>query len=624
MTLRKLFLIERIFGMNEQVEVKKQNTDVIPQELAIQAMRDSGYRNTAYAIAELVDNAVQAGAHSIEIFCIEDMVKIEKRRRRRLQEIAVLDDGEGMDAGVLCRALQFGNGSRLEDRTGIGRFGMGLPNSSISQASRVDVWTWQNGVENALHSYLDVEEISSGQIREVPRPKYKRVPKNWQDRAVTTKKTGTLVVWTRLSMERMTWKSAQSTLQNTGWLIGRIHRKFLEKNSLTIRLVSIIGEQSDKSLVAINDPMYLIPSPNLPEPFRTEPMFEYFLDEFVDVELNGNVYPVKTRYSIARPETVSHASNGERGQTQYGRDAQKNMGVSVLRAGRELMLDRSWTIHYDPRERWWGCEVDFPPALDEIFGVTNNKQAATQFSELSELDWKELCEDGETTMEEVQARLTEEGDPHGVLLCLSDKIKSNLGLLRKKIKAQAKGTRGGGKERHRGENPTDKANKRWKERDEKKPLPDGDSPPSDNDLEMIKEDLAEDGRTIEESNNIVARVESGELKIIFVDKELGSSGDLFVVRPRGGVTEVVFNRIHPAFDRIFDTVSMDENLEALSTDDLQRRLYAASSAVHTLFAAWARMEREDTSNHRNFERVREAWGKLARDFLEDPEEHNQQ
>ena len=35
---------------------------IIPPELAVKAMRDSGYRNTAYALAELIDNSIQADA----------------------------------------------------------------------------------------------------------------------------------------------------------------------------------------------------------------------------------------------------------------------------------------------------------------------------------------------------------------------------------------------------------------------------------------------------------------------------------------------------------------------------------------------------------------------------------
>ena len=123
---------------------------IIPAQLAITAMRDSGYKNTAYALAELIDNAQQARATSIELLCLEKREHIKQRTRSRLYAIAVLDNGEGMDYRTLRLALQFGNGNYLNDRSGIGRFGMGLPNASISQAGKVEVWSWQNGPDNAL------------------------------------------------------------------------------------------------------------------------------------------------------------------------------------------------------------------------------------------------------------------------------------------------------------------------------------------------------------------------------------------------------------------------------------------------------------------------------------------
>ncbi|MDG6079025.1 ATP-binding protein [Erythrobacter litoralis] len=591
--------------------------DVIPQNLAIEAMRDSGYRNTAYAIAELVDNSVQAQAQDVQLFCVEELVQLEHRQRRQLSKIAVLDDGIGMDAETLRKALQFGNGTRLKDRSGIGRFGMGLPNSSIAQASRLDVWTWRNGPENALHTYIDVEEIAHGSLREVPLPQADALPVEWQNLSTAIGDTGTLVLWSDLSMGRLTWKGAKATLRNTSLLIGRTHRNFIHDSSLRVRMVTVLDDDVEEEFdVPINDPMYLMPSPNLPPPFDKEPMFEQALTEDVIIVLNGEEHTVSTRYSVARPATVEQANN-DRGKTAYGRDADRNMGVSVMRAGRELILDRSWTIRYDPRERWWGCEVEFPPELDEIFGVTNNKQAATHFTELAELEWSDFLEGGETTIQEVKDRLDEEGDPRGVLLNLSETIKRNLKQLREKVKAQGKGNRGGSKQRHPEGDPTDKANEKWKDRDREKPLPDTDEKPSDDDVKNLDEDLQEDGRTDAEREDLIARVKSGDLKILFVDKELGSSGELFTIRPRGGATEVVFNRLHPAFETIFDTISMDEDLDSMSTTDLQNRLGAASSAVHILFAAWARMEREDAANQRTYERVREDWGKLARDFLED-------
>lgn len=600
--------------MNTETEIDQEDASFIPPDLAIQAMRDNGYKNTAYALAELIDNSVQANAKSIEIICLEEVQQVKERQRRRLSKIAVLDDGDGMSGPVLRKALQFGNGTRLNDRSGIGRFGMGLPNASISQAARVDVWTWQNGPDNALHSFLDVDEIRRRERRNVPRPQPSSVPAEWRNRAEGLGSSGTLVVWSKLGADRMTWKGAKATLRNTGWLLGRIHRRFIHDKSLSINLVGGEDGALEKSPVTINDPMYLIPAPTLPTPYNSEPMFEYVLDEPISIEVNGKIFEVRTSYSVAKSTTLKLAGTANRGDMKYGKDAAENIGVSVMRAGRELMLDRSWTIQYDARDRWWGCEVEFPADLDEIFGVTNNKQAATIFNELSALDWKELAEDKET-LSEVIKRLSEEGDPKGVLLHLSESIKRNLRALREKIKVQGKGSRRTGK-RHGDGDPTEDTNEKWKDRDKTNPIPDGDQPPTPEDVEDISEDLKEDGTDKQAADEIVARVVSGDLKILFIDKTLGSSGELFTVVPRGHTTEVVFNRRHPAFEIIFDTVSADDDLNSLSSTELQDRLLKASRAVRVMFAAWARMEREDPPNLSRYERVREAWGKLARDFLE--------
>ena len=142
--------------------------DIVPTALAVNAMRDNGYKNAAYAIAELFDNSIQAEAGSVELLCVEAEEQLRQRRVRRIRQIAVLDNGIGMDSDVLRQALQFGNGTRLDDRSGIGRFGMGLPSASISQCKKFEVWTWQSGPDDALYTYLDLREIERGEIEGCP------------------------------------------------------------------------------------------------------------------------------------------------------------------------------------------------------------------------------------------------------------------------------------------------------------------------------------------------------------------------------------------------------------------------------------------------------------------------
>lgn len=600
---------------------------IIPSNLAIVAMRDSGYKNTAYAIAELIDNSQQAGATEIEVICLESEKLIEERRRSRIDRLAVIDNGQGMDSATLRMALQFGNGTRLNDRTGIGRFGMGLPNASISQAGRLEVWSWQNGPDNALYSYIDVDEIREGRQTHIPSPEHSPVPDEWRAKSQFIARSGTLIVWTKLDSNRLTWKTSKATLHNTEELVGRIYRKFINEGELTIRLYAENGSGRGvlDHTAQLIDPLYLNISPLVPQPFSDHPMFDFVDQEVTEIEYQGKLYSVTTRYSVAKSETVSSAGTQDRGKMAYGKHASHNVGVSVMRAGRELMLDQGWCIGYDPRERWWGAEVEFPPALDEVFGVTNNKQAATHFSELASLQWEQLAEEDETERD-VAERLKAEGDPRGWLLDLSNSIKRNLEQLRKIVKSQGAGKRQSGVGRHDDvDDVTKSVNEGWKNRSVERPIEGEDEKLDEDAFEDMKQDLTTNKQYSEEdAEMIINLIKESDLKAIFLEADFPGPNDLFDVERKGSITEIIFNRNHPAFDNIFGTVrTTDEDILDLSKQEIFDRLVCSINASKVIFAAWARYEREaSVERAKALARVRNEWGQIAANFL-DPSDNDQ-
>src|SRR5216683_7950241 len=120
-------------------DLKNQDCSIIALDKFIQATRDSGYKGTSSAISELVDNSIQAGATRIEL----SVTATTSGDDEKAIEVSVLDNGCGMDPFTLRQALRFGGSTRFGDRIGLGRYGMGLPNASLSQARRVTVYTWQ-------------------------------------------------------------------------------------------------------------------------------------------------------------------------------------------------------------------------------------------------------------------------------------------------------------------------------------------------------------------------------------------------------------------------------------------------------------------------------------------------
>src|SRR5439155_2546284 len=93
----------------------KHDASIIALDKFIQATRDSGYKGTASAISELVDNSIQAGATRLEISVLATSADDEKTI-----EVSVLDNGCGMDPFTLQQALRFGGSTRFGDRSGLG------------------------------------------------------------------------------------------------------------------------------------------------------------------------------------------------------------------------------------------------------------------------------------------------------------------------------------------------------------------------------------------------------------------------------------------------------------------------------------------------------------------------
>ena len=600
--------------------------DFVPTALAVNAMRDNGYKNAAYAIAELIDNSIQAEAKSVELLCVESEEQLVQRRRRRIRQVAVLDNGAGMDAEVLRQAIQFGNGTRLNDRSGIGRFGMGLPSASISQCRRLEVWTWQSGSDRPLHTYLDLGEIERGEIQEVPAPAEKPIPEFWRQAGQSFGPTGTLVVWSEL--DRCTWRTARSIISNSEFVVGRMYRKFIDSGQTAIRMATFLegipqSESEDYSLA--NDPSYLMPNTSTPEPYHDKPMFEKYGEAWEvkpKIAFNGEHHEVAIRFTVASENARKPSATGlQAGRQPHGVHAGKNVGVSVMRAGRELELDQSWIVSYDPRERWWGVEVEFPPSLDEVFGVTNNKQTARYFSETPTLE--ALLEDGQT-LAQLREQLVEEEDPRGPLVEIAETIRRNLGPIRRAIAHQQRATERPTRQRHAPNSPEVLATLETRRRQSQGFRGDSDSgeeAPAEEREEAIVIELTDQGLPLEQAKELSASVVSDGIKYVFNESDIETSA-FFSVRPRGGAVIITLNTSHPAFRHLIELLDTP-NPETLAPEELIARLNNAWRGLKLLLEAWARYEDEQPEGPRKnqVQDTRNDWGRVARQFLEaGPEE----
>lgn len=583
---------------------------VIPHELAINAMREAGYRNTTYAIAELIDNAIQANAKNIELLCYD---RIDPATgRKSIYQIAVADDGDGMTHDILEKSVQFGNGTRLKDRQGIGRFGMGLPNSSISQCKFAEVYTWQNG-ETPLYSYVSVtKKNTDGQY--VPKPERKEIGNHWKQVSNCIKKpSGTLVVWSDL--DKCNWRKSSTVIKKSELLIGRIYRNLINRGDIVIRVVSFNENSITPELdyaVPVNDPCFLMAPSSTPKPYDSKPMFEQDGDvETVKISVGSGDYEIQIKYAIAKLEARQDSKGNESGRKEWGKRAARNIGVSLMRADRELELDTGLVNMHDTRERWWGVEIAFDPHLDEIFGVTNTKQSATHFARLAKAS-RSIKLTGDDIDED------EFSDNDKILWGVITSIESRLNSIREQIKHQLENTRKKRRTRNTGSDAevrgTDATNERKEEGHDGESDKGEDEPPEQRKESLVKI-LVEDGSMSNEDANEVARYTvDSKLKYIITSTTL-SGKMLFDVLSRNGVLIVKINRNHHAYENLMAVVKYSPSED--DNGELQERLKRASTGIELMLLAWARLEDEqrNVEKRQDMQELRMQWGGMLSKFL---------
>lgn len=382
------------------------------------ALRNTGYKNIESAVAEIIDNAVEADADDIFVIISEELNL--STGRKQVSEIGFLDNGYGMTSQILGSCLGLGSTTRAQ-RRGMGRFGVGLPQSSLYACPEVEVFSWQSGVDSAHKVFLNIEKVKEGIQKEIEDPIAESLPEKYikyisyitPGRTYDFSKSGTLVIWKHC--DRIQPKTCGPLSERLEFALGQKFRYFISKGISSIR---IIPDENQESAIDVcpNDPLFLMENnlvlgnPSHPTELNKRkhgapyvPVFESYNGKDHQIN-NGTIeVPVKyydktgevaesiviVRFSIVRQEFYDEtACKSNPGQQPFGKYAKKLEGISVVRANREIdfrQFDFYENIN-EPEHRWWGCEIIFEPELDELFGVSNNKQ----YVELKRIDQNDV------------------------------------------------------------------------------------------------------------------------------------------------------------------------------------------------------------------------------------------
>lgn len=375
------------------------------------ALRNTGYKNLESAVAEIVDNSIEAGATEVLILLTESS---NLGPKKQIKDIAVLDNGSGMNSEILNKSLGLGSTTRAA-RKGMGRFGVGLPQASLYATPHVEVYSWQNGIDNSEMVYLDIKEVKSGSQKEIADPQKVEIPNIYSlakkagydagDKKFDFTKTGTLVIWK--DCDRLNPKTATAITRRFKKELGKKFRHYIHDGKVDIRIVTLAEdsgsiERWDK--VYPNDPLmlmednYLLGRADHPgkaydsKDSQAEPIFEIYNpnpDEFPDGRIvktieykdsagNFKKGEVTVTFSLVKKKFYDrqHITTTDPGNTDIGKMIKDKVGISIIRHGREIdfgEFDYFSSVN-EPTHRWWGCEISFEPDLDEVFGVSNNKQ----------------------------------------------------------------------------------------------------------------------------------------------------------------------------------------------------------------------------------------------------------
>lgn len=373
-----------------------------------EALRNSGYKDIESAMAEIVDNSIQAEAENTLVI-IKDRVP-SWGKRSQVYEVAFLDDGTGMSQEWVQGCLRFGNGTRKTAK-GMGKFGVGLPQSSLYACPRVEVYSWQKRIENTYSSYLDIEKISKGEQVKIEPAEKKTIPEEYKKyikeglklcgSEFNFSKHGTLVLWK--SCDNIVPSTVSALFRRLKFSFGKKYRHLICDNKSNIYLIHDTKDQYNLKVVP-NDPLFLMENnivlgnPASPDKLYSkcddtnlEPLFEPYTTEFCK---DGVVYQkvkywdketksakegeVKLTFSIVKEKfyDLDHMTNPNPGNTPMGTFVGRLEGISVVREGREIDFGEFgfYSDKNSPFHRWWGCEISFDRDLDQVFKVANNKQ----------------------------------------------------------------------------------------------------------------------------------------------------------------------------------------------------------------------------------------------------------
>jgi hypothetical protein len=387
--------VERQKRYVKEQQKKGAGLGVVFADAFLRGMRDLGYKNPAWALAEQLDNAFQAAADTV---AIRFGFLPSNKSASKPDHVAIIDNGNGMIPEMIGFAVRWGGTDREGDRKGFGRYGYGLPSSAVSMAKRYTVYSKiAHGDWHAVT--VDIDELSAAAhdidktaelltAKPAKLPAWVRMAAKGSDKLdVANLSSGTVILLEDLDRLR----------QLSGWIkVDTLQSKLLQHFGVIYRYwiperrITVDGVETE-----VVDPLFLMEHGRFYA--ETEVLAKRVETRTFEVTTpNGEAGRVRIRASVLPPNfqlvnPAVYGGEGTRAKTNRRLDIMKQYnGILICRERRQIdTVLPPWTKfqNYDANIK---IEVDFDPVLDEYFGIATSKQQIVIDDEM----WEKLKHSG--------------------------------------------------------------------------------------------------------------------------------------------------------------------------------------------------------------------------------------